>query len=55
MVFSSHLFSWVVGGCVQIPVKLCDVILQSSVVSKGSPLRVHTHAALVPLHQVNVT
>ncbi|TNN52642.1 hypothetical protein EYF80_037152 [Liparis tanakae] len=43
----------VVGGRVHVPVELSDVILQRPVVSEGAPLRVHTHPALVSLHQVD--
>lgn len=50
----SHLFSRVVGGCVDVLVKLSEVILQGPVISEGPPLSVHTHPALVSLHQVNM-
>lgn len=50
-----HVFPLVVGGGVDVSVKLSDVIVQGAVVAEGRPLRVHAHAALVSLDQVNVT
>lgn len=49
-----HLFSRVMRGRVDVPVKLSEVIFQHAVVSKAPPLGVHAHPALISLHQVNV-
>lgn len=50
----SHLLSRVIGGRVDVPVKLSEVIFQPAIISEAPPLGVHTHPALISLYQVNV-
>lgn len=50
-----QLFAGVQRATVNLSVKLRPDVLQPAVVSKGSPLSVHTHPAFVTLHRVDVT
>jgi len=53
--FDVQLLAGVERASVDLFVELRPDVLQPAVVSEGSPLGVHTHPALVSLHQVDVT
>lgn len=50
-----QLFPWVHGASVDLTVKLWAYVFERAIVPKRSPLGVDAHAALIPLHEVDVT
>lgn len=48
------LFSYIEGAAVHLPIKPCPDILNVVVIPKTTPLSVHTHVPLIPIHCFNV-
>lgn len=50
----SPLLASIDGFCIHFLIKLCYVVLEAAIVSKGPPFHIDTHSALVPLHSAHI-